>query len=499
MGKNKKKLNLGGRSLMVRTWAYFAGMTVIILVIMWMTALILFHSYYTAMRENVVVSQCSALSVLYDGELTENFKTETEKAVVDNTMRVTVFTVSDGKNLTDATAFDITVIMSADPLDDSIISADKVAELLVKLDDNFLNQLQSSGRVCTYHLRNRVSVGARGQSYNLVVGCTKTTASGKAFIIATAPIMPTSEMNSLMINQLLIVTLVCGVVSVALSYFFSKSITKPITQYASVAQKMARGDKVRFGEVGFIEYDELARALNHANDELDKTEKMRREFMANVSHDLRTPLTMVKAYAEMIRDLSGRNEQKRTEHCEVIIDEVDRLTLLVNDILELSKLQSGTRIAEYKIIDLSKMVGMVIERFAIYRDKHGYSFELACDADCFIRCDERMIEQVLYNLIGNAVSYTGDDKKVKIALRKRDGKVIFAVTDTGRGIAPSEKEKVWDRYYRSNQTKRAVVGSGMGLSIVKNILDMHKAEYGVESIVNSGSTFYFAIKEETQE
>ena len=214
--------------------------------------------------------------------------------------------------------------------------------------------------------------------------------------------------------------------------------------------------------------------------------------MANVSHDLRTPLTIVKAYTERIRDISYRDEQKRNEHCKVIIDEVDRLTNLVNDILELSKLQSGTLELNKSKVDLSYIATTVLERFAILKEK-GYNLILECDDNAFVECDSSMIEQVMYNLIGNAVSYTGEDKVVKISVKKEDGKVVVKVTDTGKGIAPSEKEKVWDRYYRASQTKRAVHGSGIGLSIVKSLLIAHSAEYGIDSVINNGSTFWFSL------
>ena len=491
MANSKKRKKSGSQSLMLRTWAYFVGMTVIMLAILWVTALIVFRGYYTSLRENALVAQCASLSKSYNGIATEEFKSGVESAVAHNTMRVTIFTINGDKSVNELTEQDITISFNADPID-GVGEAEKVSAFLLKLDKKFLSKLQADDKIHTYHLRNRHSEGASG--YNLVVGCSKQTATGRAYIVITSPVATNVLMDSIMVNQLLIVTLLCVVISVALSYVFSKHITKPITQYASVARRMGRGEKVRFGEVGFVEYDDLARALNHANEEIEKTESQRREFMANVGHDLRTPLTMVKAYAEMIRDLSGRDEKKRTEHCGVIIDEVDRLTLLVNDILDLSKLQSRTRTPEYTTVNLSETVGNVLDRFAIYREKHGFTFKLEVQEDCIIECDERMIEQVLYNLIGNAISYTGDDKVVVVGLTKSDDEIVFAVTDTGNGIPDDQTDKVWERYYRINQEKRTVVGSGMGLSIVKNILDLHKAKYGVKSSVGQGSTFYFKFK-----
>jgi signal transduction histidine kinase len=288
-------------------------------------------------------------------------------------------------------------------------------------------------------------------------------------------------------------TIACVVVAVLFSYAFAKNITRPITEYAQIARRMGKGEKVTFHEVGMAEYDELAKTLNNASSELEKTEKMRRDFLANVSHDLRTPLTMVKAYAEMIRDISGSNEKKRTEHCGVIIDEVDRLTLLVNDILELSKIQSGTRRPDFKKVNISITLGDVVDRFSIYRENDGYQFDTQIDPECEVRCDERMIEQILYNLIGNAVNYTGEDKKVKIRMVKNEQSVRVEISDSGKGIAPAEKDKIWERYYRASQAKRAVVGSGLGLSIVKNLLIVNKAKFGVDSVVNHGTTFWFEL------
>ncbi len=218
--------------------------------------------------------------------------------------------------------------------------------------------------------------------------------------------------------------------------------------------------------------------------------------MANVGHDLRTPLTMVKAYAEMIRDISGSDELKRNQHSQVIIDEADRLTGLVNDILNLSKLQSGTDALELRSTDLRVLAKMVVERFSVYSERDGYTFRFEADEDCFAYCDSKRIEQVIYNLIGNAVSYTGN-KTVDIRVSRVENKVRASVRDYGSGIAPEDLDKVWDRYYRANQSKRAVVGSGLGLSIVKNILTLHKAEFGVSSRLGEGTEFWFELSAAT--
>ena len=130
----------------------------------------------------------------------------------------------------------------------------------------------------------------------------------------------------------------------------------------------------------------------------------------------------------------------------------------------------------------------------MYAEREGYNFELDIDENCFVTADERMVEQIFYNLISNAVSYTGEDKKVAISLKSEGEEIVARISDTGKGIEPDEVDKVWDRYYRTSQSKRAVVGSGIGLSIVKSLLEVHGARYGIDSAVGKGTTFWFSLK-----
>ena len=219
--------------------------------------------------------------------------------------------------------------------------------------------------------------------------------------------------------------------------------------------------------------------------------------MANVSHDLKTPLTIIKSYAEMIRDLSGENPKKRNEHTQVIIDETDRLTYLVGDILDLSKLESGTDSMKNEIFDLGSAALSVVDGFRIYEENEGFTFETDIDENSFVYADKRRISQVIYNLMNNAVNYTGDEKKVYVKVKKLSDKVRFEVKDTGEGIDESEIDKVWDRYYKSSKThKRISKGTGIGLSIVKNILTEHGAKFGVTSEKKKGSTFWFELLRE---
>lgn len=299
--------------------------------------------------------------------------------------------------------------------------------------------------------------------------------------------------------QMVLISIIVIFLALVISALLSIKLTRPITQITRAAKRMAAGDfTVNFkGEYSYAEMDALAETLDYAKEEIGKSDQLQKEVLANVTHDLKTPLTMIKAYASMIQEISGDNPEKRAKHTQVIIDESDRLTSLVNDILNLSKIRSGMDSLKIESINLSEFVHTVIERFDYLVETAGYSIERDIEDELYTDADVEKLEQVVYNLIGNAVNYTGDDKRIIVGLKRTDGgKIRFTVTDTGKGIPPEEIDTIWDRYYRSSEThKRPIRGTGLGLSIVKTILQKHGFEFGVESEVGKGSTFYVLFPE----
>ncbi len=286
-----------------------------------------------------------------------------------------------------------------------------------------------------------------------------------------------------------------------ISIFFSNSITRPIVQISKSALKLPQGEfHLETKRRQFSEIKELTETLNSASDEIAKAEDLRKELMANISHDLRTPLTMIKAYAEMIRDLSGNNPEKREKHLKVIIDETDRLSSLVTDILDLSKLQSGVAELNTEVFDFSRHLSDLASRFVLLNEVRDHDIVLKAEPDIYIKADITKLDQVVYNFINNAINYSKDDKTVTIRLYRKAGSIVrFEVQDKGIGIDEENIKYVWDRYYKvksDGETHiRAKSGSGLGLSIVKGVLEMHKFNYGVDSKPGVGSTFWFECSE----
>ncbi|GAA0077770.1 hypothetical protein UT300005_21480 [Clostridium sp. CTA-5] len=313
-------------------------------------------------------------------------------------------------------------------------------------------------------------------------------------VIINAMISPVNATIQTLRIQLYYITGFMIIFSVLLAFIISKKVSEPIVAINKSAKVLAKADySVQFKGDGYEEISELASTLNYAAKELSKVDNLRKELIANVSHDLRTPLTLISGYAEIMRDLPNENN---VDNVQIIIDETKRLTTLVNDMLDISKLQAGIINLSISSFNLTKTIQEVIMRFSELTKKDGYDIEFSYDQDTFVTADEIKITQVIYNLLTNAINYTGSDKKVIIKQIISNGFVKVEIIDTGEGIAEEELSYIWERYYKSNKShKRAVMGTGLGLSIVKSILESHKGvTYGVKSKLNKGSIFWFKLK-----
>ena len=295
--------------------------------------------------------------------------------------------------------------------------------------------------------------------------------------------------------QLGIITFILMIVTAVVAVVISKYISRPITQMSMEARKLVLGTyDVHFDGGTSRETAELGDALNYAAKELSNLDTMQKELIANISHDLRTPLTMISGYSEVMRDIPG---EMTAENMQIIIDETKRLGALVNDILDISAMTGVSREQlRCEVFSLTEAVSETLDRYGKLRTRDGYEIHFAWEREVFIYADRSKILQVVYNLVNNAINYTGEDKKVHIRQIVENGECRLEITDTGEGIPPEQLPMIWDRYYKvKNYYKRAVTGTGLGLSIVKNILLLHGARFGVQSDVGKGSTFWFALPE----
>lgn len=331
------------------------------------------------------------------------------------------------------------------------------------------------------------------ENYNLVFAKTVPYAGQNSYLVAYYSMRIFKGSMQVMLLYFIIIGVIVLLIAALISFSASQKLSDGLKNLSTTAVKFSKGDfNVHFANAEYQELADLSDTLNSVRDEVKKSEDFQREILANVSHDLKTPLTMIKAYASMIREISGDNPEKRDKHLQVIIDEADRLTGLVNDVLSVSKVTSKMDEINFKVFNLTEFLYGIINKFEYLQETQGYNFMVDIDANLYTRADEEKIGQVIYNLLGNAVNYTGEDKTVYISLKSTlDDRIKLKIRDTGKGIPKDELPDIWNRYYRAKENhSRPVKGTGLGLNIVQIILKNHSFDFGVDSEPGKGSTFW---------
>ena len=374
--------------------------------------------------------------------------------------------------------------------------------LIHNVNEEFLmNRLYSEARGRDYYtedVRNPF-LGSGGKDdrapQSLILADVTEDSSGVGYLIVLdAEIEPVAATSRALMVQLLIISVILLLIAAAFAYFGSDKLSRPISRMNEEAKKLALGNyDVHFEGGTAREIAELGATLNTAAQELSEMDSMQKELIANLSHDLRTPLTMIRGYGEVMRDIPG---EMTADNMQIIIDETERLSRLVTDILDLSKLTKEGSVLSCEHFCLTDLVGTTLERYAKLRTHDGYTITFDADRPAYVYADSSKILQVVVNLVNNAINYTGEDKIVRIRQICEEGTCRIEVTDTGEGIPEDQLPRIWERYYKvKNYYKRAVTGTGLGLAIVKKILVLHGARFGVTSKVGEGSTFWFSLPE----
>lgn len=311
-------------------------------------------------------------------------------------------------------------------------------------------------------------------------------------IMISSPLASIKEAEAIIKEQLMIVTVIMILISLVLTYFFSKAFTRPILKINEAAAKMAGGnlsikiDVERKDELGM-----LSDTINNLSVQLQKIEQLRKELIANVSHEFRTPLSLIKGYAETIRDITGDIPEKRNRQLDIILEEADRLKNMVNDTLNLSQMQSEYFRLDVRAFDIDTTAKNIRNRFSYILDEKGLSLELQeSRGSVIVTGDELRIEQVLYNFVNNACNHTTSGGIIRIEIVENTDNVKIEVVDNGKGISREEIPYIWDRFYKGSAESK---GTGLGLAIAKKILEAHGSSYGVESEPGKGSKFWFTL------
>lgn len=321
------------------------------------------------------------------------------------------------------------------------------------------------------------------------------------YIYLNTPIEPVDSLVLFFKTQYISSTLIILGVSILLALYIAKKLSNPIVSMKKSADILAlqKYNQADFKGSYFLEIDELAKTLNKATNKLSQIEELRKDLVANMSHDIKTPLTMIKAYAEMIRDISFNDDKKRNEHLQIIIQEVDYLDNLVKDMRELSKMQTGNYLLNLSNFDIIKALNLTLDLLKYLIDKNDLKIIIHANSSLIVYADEIKIKQVMANFLSNAIKHSYDGGNIDIYIKQTIDGVSFQVQDYGIGIAKEDLPYIWDRYYKIDKKfQRNIHSSGLGLAICKAILDSHHARYGCKTKKGEGSLFYFELLQENE-
>jgi len=469
-GKGRR---LDTNSIKMTTLLSFVVFALFMVAVLWGLYNFFINSYYERLRSQEVIRTAEVTEAQFKTRDLRGFDNFAVQTAVSNGIFIKIET-SEGSLVYDGTRV---VAGSVDFEED--------AELAKQV-------LDESGKASiTQTIRD-----SSGAALRLVYAAHISSSGQSSLLCIVAPLYPDQTTVRILRRMLIYISIIVLAVSFLLAFALSVRLSSPIENLTRSAKELSKGNyDVKFNGAGFTETKELARALNKASYEMEKTDFYQREIIANVSHDLKTPLTMIRSYAEKIIDISGDNPEKRNADLNIIISETERLNRLVTDMLSVSNLQSNNVEMHMETFDLVEAAESVYESFRVLAESEGFDLQFHPCKPAYVVGDRSRLMQVMTNFVSNAVKYSGDNKYVDIKLTKSSKKVAFHCIDHGVGIPSDEISHVWDKYYRTSANhERGIEGTGLGLAIVKGLLNLHGAKYGVESEEGKGSDFWFEME-----
>ena len=455
---------------------------IVAMLALWLIQTVFMDRFYQSVRSRDISSLSNEISSL----VTDDWKTQLDDGAFQDKMQ----------QLSSNNEASVCFMVNGAPYGVSYMQNDVLFRLIR---ENVLDGYVSEAQKNLSTSMHSIMFEEGGTPYALVLVKALKSGTDNLTLVIVTDLIPTSSLTRTVTIQLATISTILVILAVLIAYLLSKKFAKPITQLSEVSKNLANStDSSKFPKpTGIKELDELVQSLETASVELSRTDKLQKDLIANISHDLKTPLTLIGGYAEMMKDIPSENN---AENLDVIIKETKHLSALVCDLSDLSKLQSGVIQFEDRTYDLTASVKDILDR---YSNLLGETYTLSAwlpDHPIYVTADEVRIGQAISNLINNALKYTGSDKKIYVKLQDDGEKVTFMIKDTGKGIPPDKIGDVWQRYYKidgSEKHDRFEVGSGLGLSIVKGVLQRYTADFGVKN-VSDGCIFYFTLKSVNQ-
>jgi len=475
-----------GRGIKGKLWVGMMLLVLIILLAAWSFQIIFLKNFYITERKNTLIREgtniADVLAKTGDLEITEEVKDQLISLA--DSIHGSIAIIDTQQNLVGYSFINNNLEIKQPPRPESSIRS------------RFIHSLREDPEIKMSIHKARLFVLTSDRFFrpSIIVGIPiKNNTTTLGTLILESPLAPIEESIVILRKQLTVISLFSLILGTIIAVLLSRHLTKPILDISQAAEKIAKGDfNTTVNITSNDEIGSLGRIINNLPKELQKLENFRKDFIANTTHELKTPISLIQAYAELIRDLEGEDKKTRDQHLEVIIDESQRLNHIVEDILYLSQIEPDNIKLNAKEFLLSDLLDDVLEKLKFLAVQKNIQIVLHIEDDeLTVTADREKLYQVLFNIINNAIIYSHENSKVVINLWKNSR---IEVIDYGIGISEKDLPYIWDRFYKADKSrKRNNNSTGLGLAIVKNILDAHGFGYGVESKVNEGTLFWIEM------
>ena len=332
------------------------------------------------------------------------------------------------------------------------------------------------------------------KSSAILIGVPTTLFQRPAALLLSNTITQIEALQSLNRQQLFLFTIILTIFASTISFFLAQHFIRPIKTIKEAIIRLTNGELYSVPKLKRSdELGTLSESVADLSTELQRVDVLRKEVIANVSHELRSPLALITGYGEMVRDVSGSDERLRKEHMDLIISEAHRMSAMVDDIMDFSIMQAGYTQLKNEIWNTYEVVSSVVAYARGIANQYDITVDFEADRKNGIALFDRIkMEQVLRNLINNGINHTPKNERLLIKLTNTSTRTKVAVINPGKDIPPEQLELIWERYQRVQHQAGHKEGTGIGLAIVKTILTSHAFEYGAES-KNGVTCFWFVV------
>lgn len=511
------------QSLRLRLVFLSAGMIILSIVICWIMNLFLLPGYYESFKKKTMDSAYGQTAELFAANDWESLSTEQKNELYDEVDKislnssVSMYIMEVRVNVESGlvNSIDYLYPSMSDQMKEKTIAQFSKYVMFKRLgnvfDENY-EMIQNTGNYELYKVYDERT----SSSYMELVGGL----NGDYWIYVRANYQSIQESASISNEFLAYAGIVVTILCILIMIFVSNRYTKPILALAKLAQKMEQLNfDVRYEEDRKDEIGVLGHSMNSLSDKLEETiselktannelrldlqrrseqEQMRQEFLANVSHELKTPIALIQGYAEGLQENVNDDPESRDFYCEVIVDEADKMNQMVKRLLSLNQLEFGNGQVHLEHFDVREVVKSVLASSDILFRQKEITVSFAEPEPVFVWADEYMTEEVVMNYVSNAVNHIGGDRIIEVRVQSGGEKARISVFNTGEKIPEEELDKIWNKFYKVDKARtREYGGNGIGLSIVKAIMDAHNQQYGVKNYDN-GVEFWFELDEKAE-